>query len=71
MYTVGIYAAVGDFVSVQSNRRRQAARLFSVYQDMTAKMCAYWAPPAFWRQKSPAKTGTRPSLQNGNGMIFL
>lgn len=71
MYTVGIYAAVGDFVSVQGNRRRQAARLFSVCRDMTAKMCAYWAPPAFWRQKSPAKTGSRPSLQNGNGMIFL
>ena len=44
MFAVEKYAAVRDFVLVQGNSRREAARVFGISRDTVAKMCAYSAP---------------------------
>ena len=58
MFAVEIYAAVRQFVLVQGNSRREAARVFGVSRDTVAKMCAYSAPPGYRRSRPP----TRPKL---------
>ena len=58
MFAVEIYAAVRQFVLVQGNSRREAARVFGVSRDTIAKMCAYSAPPGYRRSRPP----TRPKL---------
>jgi hypothetical protein len=58
MFAVEKYAAVRDFVLVQGNSRREAARFFGISRDSVAKMCAYSAPPGY-RRSGPPK---RPKL---------
>ena len=65
MFSVEIYAAVRDFVLVQGNSRREAARVFGVSRDTIAKMCSYSAPPGYRRAKAPV----RPKLDAFVGII--
>jgi transposase len=65
MFAVEIYAAVRDFVLVQGNSRREAARVFGVSRDTIAKMCSYSAPPGYRRAKAPV----RPKLDPFVGII--
>jgi transposase len=65
MFAVEIYAAVRDFVLVQGNSRREAARVFGVSRDTIAKMCAYSAPPGYRRKRPPV----RPKLDAFTGII--
>jgi transposase len=58
MLAVENYAAVRQFVFVEGNSRREAARVFGLSRDTIAKMCRYSAPPGYVRTK-PAE---RPKL---------
>ena len=60
MFAVEIYAAVRQFVLVQGNSRREAARVFGVSRDTIAKMCAYSAPPGYRRRRPPARPKLDP-----------
>lgn len=60
MFAVEIYAAVRQFVLVQGNSRREAARVFGVSRDTIAKMCAYSAPPGYRRSRPPARPKLDP-----------
>ena len=55
MFAVEIYAAVRDFVLVQGNSRREAARVFGVSRDTIKKMCSYSAPPGYRRKGPPVR----------------
>lgn len=60
MFAVEIYAAVRDFVLVQGNSRREAARVFGVSRDTISKMCAYSAPPGYRRSQPPKRPKLDP-----------
>jgi len=51
MFAVETYAAVRQFVFVEGNSRREAARVFGLSRDTIAKMCRYAAPPGYVRTK--------------------
>jgi len=58
MFAVETYAAVRQFVFIEGNSRREAARVFGLSRETVAKMCRYSAPPGYVRTK-PAP---RPKL---------
>lgn len=60
MFAVEKYAAVRDFVLVQGNSRREAARVFGISRDSVAKMCAYSAPPGYRRRRPPKRPKLDP-----------
>ena len=51
MFAVETYAAVRQFVFIEGNSRREAARVFGLSRDTIAKMCRYAAPPGYVRTK--------------------
>ena len=51
MFAVETYAAVRQFVFVEGNSRREAARVFGLSRETIAKMCRYAAPPGYVRTK--------------------
>ena len=59
MYAVEIYAAVRQFVFVEGQSRREAARFFGVSRETITKMCRYSAPPGYTRTKPPEQAEAR------------
>lgn len=62
MFAVEKYAAVRDFVLVQGNSRREAARVFGISRDSVAKMCTYSAPPGYRRSQPPKRPKLDPFI---------
>jgi transposase len=60
MFAVEIYAPVRKFIFIEGNSRREAARVFGVSRDTSAKMCRYSAPPGYVRSKPPERPKLGP-----------
>ena len=50
-FAVEVYAAVRQFVFVEGNSRREAARVFGLSRETIAKMCRFSLPPGYTRTK--------------------
>ena len=62
MFAVEIYAAVRDFVLVQGNSRREAARVFGVSRDTIAKMCVIRRRRVIGASKPPVRPKLDPFI---------
>jgi len=55
MYAVEVYAAVRQFVFIEGNSKRKAARVFGLARETVDKICAFSVPPGYQRRKPPEK----------------
>lgn len=55
MFAVEVYAAVRNFVFIEGNSRRDAARVFGLSRETVLKMCRFSLPPGYTRTKPVAK----------------
>lgn len=55
MYAVEVYAAVRQFVFVEGNSKRKAARVFGLARETVDKICAFSVPPGYQRTRPPEK----------------
>jgi transposase len=55
MYAVEVYAAVRQFVFVDGNSKRKAARVFGLARETVDKICAFSVPPGYRRTRPPEK----------------
>ena len=55
MFAVEVYAAVRQFVFIDGNSRREAARVFGLSRETIAKMCRFSLPPGYTRSKPAEK----------------
>ena len=55
MYAVEVYAAVRQFVFVEGNSKRKAARVFGLARETVDKICAFSVPPGYRRARPPEK----------------
>ena len=62
MFVVEVYAAVRQFVFVEGNSRREAARAFGLSRETVAKMCRFSLPPGYTRSKPVMKPKLGPLL---------
>lgn len=62
MFVVEVYAAVRQFVFNHGKSRREAARIFGLSRETTAKMCRFSLPPGYTRTKPIAKPKLGPLL---------
>ncbi len=54
MYAVEVYAAVRQFVFVEGNSKRKAARVFGLARETVDKICAF-SVPGYQRTRPPEK----------------
>ena len=62
MFAVEVYAAVRQFVFIEGNSRREAARVFGLSRETIAKMCRFSLPPGYTRSKPVEKPKLGPLL---------
>jgi hypothetical protein len=62
MYAVEVYAAVRQFVFVEGESRREAARFFGLNREMISKICRFSVPPGYVRTKLPEKPKLEPLI---------
>jgi transposase len=62
MFAVEVYAAVRQFVFVEGNSRREAARVFGLSRETVSKMCRFSLPPGYTRMKAVVKPKLGPLL---------
>ncbi|GJD58423.1 hypothetical protein MTDSW087_02419 [Methylobacterium dankookense] len=62
MFAVEVYTAVRQFVFIDGNSRREAARVFGLSRETIAKMCRFSLPPGYTRTKPVAKPKLGPLL---------
>ena len=62
MFAVEVYAAVRQFVFIDGNSRREAARVFGLNRETIAKMCRFSLPPGYTRSKPVEKPKLGPLL---------
>src|SRR5918994_6685587 len=62
MFAVEVYAAVRQFVFIEGNSRREAARVFGLSRETVAKMCRFSLPPSYTRTKPVEKPRLGPLL---------
>src|SRR5918993_752426 len=62
MFAVEVYAAVRQFVFIEGNSRREAARVFGLSRETVAKMCRFSLPPGYTRTKPVEKPRLGPLL---------
>ena len=55
MFAVEVYAAVRRFVFIDSNSRREAARIFGLSRETVLKMCRFSLPRGYTRRLPVAK----------------
>ena len=69
MFAVETYAAVRQFVFIEGNSRREAARVFGLSRDTIAKMCRYAAPPGYVRTKPVERPKLGPLISVIDAML--
>jgi len=62
MFVVQVYAAVRQFVFIDGNSRREAARVFGLSRETIAKICRFSLPPGYTRSKPVEKPKLGPHL---------
>ncbi len=62
MFVVEVYAAVRQFVFIDGNSRREAARVFGLSRETITKMCRFSLPPGYTRSKPVEKPKLGPLL---------
>lgn len=62
MFVVEVYAAVRQFVFIEGQSRREAARVFGLSRETIAKMCRFSLPPGYTRSKPVEKPKLGPLL---------
>lgn len=62
MFAVEVYAAVRQFVFIDGNSRREAARVFGLNRETIAKMCRFSLPPGYTHSKPIEKPKLGPLL---------
>lgn len=55
MFAVEVYASVRQFVFVEGNSKREAARVFGLARETVDKICLFSVPPGYRRTKPPER----------------